>query len=393
MQIIEVLSRKDNKDFLKVPKLIYKNDPFWVSPLDKDIKIQFNPKRNRFFDDGEAKRWLAKSSKGKLIGRIAAFYNHEKAAAEKILTGGIGFFECIDDIKAAHALFDAAADWLASKGMRAMDGPINFGENDSDWGLLVDGFMPQAFGMPYHLPYYKNLFESYGFQIFFRQFSYHLNLSEKFPERFWKIAEWVSKKEEYTFRHFEWKEARKFIRDTVSIYNKAWAAFKEDYTPLREEVLYESMMKAKPIIDPELVWFAYHNNEPVAFFIILPDANQILKRMHGKMHIFNMLRFLWLKRNKTITRVRAQAAGVVPSCQNHGLESGIFWHLNEKMKQKTWYKEVELSWVGDFNPKMIAIYKAVGAKKAKTHHTYRYMIDKTVPFERFMPENVKEEDE
>ena len=107
------------------------------------------------------------------------------------------------------------------------------------------------------------------------------------------------------------------------------------------------------------------------------------------MHLLNMIRFLYMKRNKKITRIRAMAAGVVPKFQNSGIESGIFWHLNEKMTGKTWYDEIELSWVGDYNPKMISLYEAVAAEKAKTHHTYRYMLDDTVPFERFMPEKVK----
>ncbi len=389
MQIKEVSKSREIKEFLKVPKIIYKNDSSWTCPLDKEINDQFNPKKNRFFDDGDAKRWIIKDEKGKLIGRIAAFYNAEKAAAEKVLTGGVGFFECADDVRAAHILFDTAAEWLSVKGMQAIDGPINFGENDSNWGLLVEGFTHQAIGMPYHLPYYRNLFESYGFKIFFKQFSYHLDLSKKFPERFWKIAEWVGKKPDYKFKHFDWKNADQFIKDTVHIYNEAWAGFKEDFTPLREEVLKASLLKAKPILDPELIWFAYHKEEPAAFYVMIPDANQIIKKLNGKMHVLNMLRFLYYKKTKTINRVRAEAAGAIPRCQNLGLESGIFWHLNEVMKHKPWYKEIELSWVGDYNPKMISMYDAVGAKKAKTHHTYRYMIDKSVEFERFMPEKVR----
>ena len=100
---------------------------------------------------------------------------------------------------------------------------------------------------------------------------------------------------------------------------------------------------------------------------------------------------MYLKKIKTVNRIRAEAAGAIPRCQNLGLESGIFWHLNEVMKHKPWYKEIELSWVGDYNPKMISMYNAVGAKKVKTHHTYRYMIDKNIEFVRFMPEKVKDD--
>lgn len=389
MYIKEVNNRKSARDFLDLPRNLYKNDPSWVCPQDRDIIIQFDPVKNPFFENGEAKRWILISDSGKTIGRIAAFYNEERALAEKIPTGGCGFFECIDDRKAAFLLFDTAADWLRSKGMKAMDAPINFGENDSLWGLLVEGFTHPGMGMPYNFPYYKDLFENYGFHIFFRQYSYHLDLKKPFPERFWKIAEWISKKPDFHFEHFNWKNPDKYIKDTVEIYSEAWSVFKEDFTPLKEKTLRTAMEKARPILDPEMIWFAYHKEKPVAFFIMMPDVNQIFKELNGKMHIFNMLRFLLMKRNKKITRIRAMAAGVTPKFQNSGVESGIFWHMNEKMQFKPWYDEIELSWVGDYNPKMIALYEAVGGKRAKIHHTYRYMLDNSIPFERFMAEKIE----
>lgn len=389
--ILEVTSRKTEKQFLDVPRVIYKKDPFWVCTPDNDIKKIFNPVKNRNFIGGEAARWVLTDDKGKLIGRIAAFYNMKKAKSEKILTGGAGFFECINDQGSADILFDTAREWLRERGMQAMDAPVNFGENDTNWGLLVDGFTHPGLGMPYHLPYYKELFFNYGFKIFFKQFSFHLDLTKKFPERFWKIAEWVGKKPDFHFRHFTWKESETFIRDATYIYQKAWSVFKDDFTPLDPDLLRESMMSAKPIIDEEMIWFAYHKDEPVSFFIMFPDANQILRKLNGKMHLWNMLRFLYYKKTGAMTRIRAVAAGIIPAFQNSGIESGIFWHLNEKMKNKPRYKEMELSWVGDYNPKMISLYEAVGGVKAKTHLTLRYIIDPSVPFERFMPEKVKVE--
>ncbi len=120
-------------------------------------------------------------TRGTLIGRVAAFYSREKAGAEKIPSGGLGHFECINDQDAAFMLFDAAKNWLRTKGLKAMDAPVNFGENDNNWGLLVDGFTHPGFGMPYNFPYYRSLFENYGFRIYFRQFSYHLDLKKDFP--------------------------------------------------------------------------------------------------------------------------------------------------------------------------------------------------------------------
>lgn len=383
-----VHDRSTEEEFLKVPKVLYKKDPNWVCPLDQEIKNRFDPKVNLLFRDGEAIRWILKDEKDRLIGRNAAFYNNHKARAEKVLAGGMGYFECINDKESAFMLFDAAREWLGSKGMKAFDAPVNFGENDSNWGLLVDGFTHPSYGMPYHFPYYKDLFTDYGFHLYFEQYSYHLDLTKPFPERFWKIAEWIGKKPDFSFRHFTFKESEKFIADMTKVYNEAWSHFKENFTPLKPEDLKDTLEKSKPILDPHMVWFAYYKDEPISFFIMLPDVNQILRKLNGRINAFNMLKFLYYKQIKTMTRIRAMVAGVVPKFQNAGVESGIFWHMNEKMKHKKHYKEIELSWVGDFNPKMISLYEATGAVRAKTHHTYRYMIDKSIPFERFMPEGL-----
>ena len=388
MKIIEVTNKYTEKMFLQFPRALYKNDPNWVCPLDEDIVTVFDPVKNSHYKEGGACRWVLEDSQGIIIGRISAFYSKIKILPNRVRTGGIGHFECIEDQKAANMLFDTAKHWLETKGMQAMDGPVNFGENDSNWGLLVEGFTHPAYGMPYHHPYYKKLFENYGFQIFFKQYSYHLDLNKKFPERFWKIAEWICRKPGFTFKHFTWKEVDKYIDDMVQIYNQAWSNFKEDYTPLNPVEVKTTLRKAKPILDEELIWFAYHNNEPIGFFIMFPDINQILKKMNGKLHLWNKVRFFYYKKIRTITRIRAQVAGVIPKFQNSGVESGIFWNLRQVMDHKLHYQEVELSWVGDFNPKMIALYEAVGGVRAKTHHTYRFMIDKNLPFERFMSDMV-----
>ncbi len=114
-----------------------------------------------------------KDDNNKTVGRIASFYNEALSRANDQPTGGIGFFDSINDVEASKILFDASREWLVGKGMEAMDGPINFGERDSFWGCLVDGFYPPIFNMPYNFPYYKDLFESYGFQNYFDQYTYH----------------------------------------------------------------------------------------------------------------------------------------------------------------------------------------------------------------------------
>ena len=156
----EVTTSAQEREWLDLPKKIYKGNRNWVCPLDTDIRKVFDPARNEQFADGEAVRWVVRNKAGEVVGRIAAFYNREKAAIEEQPTGGCGFFEAIDDQQVADMMFDASRMWLASRGMEAMDGPINFGQRRDWWGLLVEGYEFQPlYANPYNPPYYKELFE------------------------------------------------------------------------------------------------------------------------------------------------------------------------------------------------------------------------------------------
>jgi hypothetical protein len=392
MKIIEVRTKHDGKEFIDFPKELYKDDPCFVCPLDSGIESVFDPEKNHNFKHGEATRWILKDNNDRIIGRIAAFIDNVRSAANRQQTGGIGFFEVIDKKEAAFILFNTALEWHASRGMEAVDGPINFGENDTNWGLLVEGFIQQGFGMPYNKKYYKLFFEEYGFKNYFEQYSYHRDVRDpynkivQFPERIMKIAEWLSKRPGYTFHHFEFRNKEKYVKDITEIYNSTWSVFKEDFTPLDPVILEESLEKAKLIIDEEIIWFAYFNEKPIAFFVLFPDLNQILKHFNGQLHLWNLVRFFYFKATHKMSRMRAVVGGVHPTHQNSGVESAIFLQLYKMFKKKPWFKELELSWVGDYNPKMIAIYEALGAKKAKTHITYRYFINPDLPFIRYKDE-------
>jgi len=392
MKIVEVLTKQDRKEFIDFPKRLYKNDPFWVCPLDVGIESIFNPAVNHSFKHGIASRWLLQDDNGVTIGRIAAFIDDIRSAANSQPTGGMGFFEVIESCDAAFMLFDTAKNWLTERGCEAMDGPINFGENDTNWGLLVDGFMQQGYGMPYNMKYYRSFFEEYGFRTYFEQYSYHRMIRDEnnriieFPERIMKIAKWQSERQGYTFRHLEMSNAEKYINDVVEIYNATWAVFKQDFTPLDKSILYETLNDAKAIIDEEIIWFAYHNEKPISFFIVFPDANQILKHLNGKLHFGNKLKFLYYKLTHKMTRARALVGGVHPAYQNSGVESALFYQFYNAFKKKPWITELELSWTGDFNPKMLAIYEAVGSIRTKTHITFRYMINKDLIFKQYKDE-------
>jgi len=388
MVIKEVLTKKDSRRFLEFHKWLYRDDPNWVCPLDSEFNAVFDPAINRTFRHGILKRWILTDEDDRMIGRIAAFVDHYRSKAYRQPTGGLGFFEVIEDEKAAFLLFETAVEWLKDNGMEAVDGPITFGSNESNWGLLVEGFMQQGYGMPYNKKYYKDYFEKYGFRNYFNQYSFHRDIASVnvFPERFMKIAEWISRKPGYTFEHFSFKNPGKYVNDLVEIYNATWSEFREDYQPMEPDDFNETIKKGKAFLDEELIWFAYKDGEPVAFYILFPDLNQILKHFNGKMNLWNMIRFLYLKQKKTMTRMRALVAGVKPAFRNSGIESAIFKCLYNVFMKKRYYTELELSWVGDFNEPMLSIYEAIGAEKAKRHVTYRYLINKDIEFIRLEDE-------
>ncbi|WP_374163501.1 GNAT family N-acetyltransferase [Arcticibacter sp. MXS-1] len=372
MVITEVRDKKAVKDFLDVARVIYKNDPVWVCPLDSDIENVFDPKKNNFHQHGKITRWIAKDSDGRLIGRIAAFINNKKAYAYEKPVGGVGFFESVNDQQVADALFNTARQWLQDQGMAGMDGPINFGENDTFWGLLVEGFTHPSYGMNYNPPYYRTLFETYGFSPLYEQITNHLDVHKPFPERFTRIAEWVIRKPGYRFEHLNAKEIDRFAADFMEIYNDAWSDF-ENFVPINESTIRESFNKMKVLMDENLIWFSYVNGEPASFVIILPDANQIIKSFKGKLGLVEKLKFLYY-RWKGVSRMRAIVMGTKKKFQKHGLESAMFIKLKEYVLPLNQYEELELSWVGDFNDKMLAIHEATGAVFGKKHVTLRKMF-------------------
>lgn len=389
MVIVPVKSPKDMSEFIRVPKLIYKDDPTWVCPLDNDIRAIFDPAKNVYYRHGRAAQWVLKDETGGLLGRIAAFIDDNTALLQDQPTGGIGFFECIHDHPAATLLFNTARDWLADQGMQAMDGPVNFGETDSYWGLLVDGFTHPSYEIAYNPTYYQDLFESFGFKTYYKQEGFHLDITKDLPPRFMKIAGWVAAKPEYSFLHFTWAGQDKFVTDFAEVFNEAWASFKENFEPLKKEYIQKTLRKAKAIIDPEFIWLAYRHEKPIAIYLMYPDVNQIFKYLGGRLHLINKIRFLWLAKRKTITRARGVLMGVIPKYQNLGIESAIILKLVQVFKKKPQYKEIEFSWVGDFNPKMRKIFISVGSVPVKHYITYRYLFDRNAEFKRYPIPNEK----
>lgn len=380
MEIIAVTTAAHAQSFLDMVQIIYQNDDVYVRPLDIEINNIFNPSTNNFHQHGEAARWILKDG-DRIIGRVAAFINLKKAYTFEQPTGGMGFFECINDASAAKLLMDTARNWLQARGMEAMDGPINFGENDNFWGLLVQGFTHPAVGMNYNPEYYQSLFENYGFNLYFEQISNHMDAHKPLPERFAKIAEWVSKKPGYSFEHLKLSNLNKYSQDFQNIYNDAWQ-FHENFSPMSNQTVLESLEKMKAFIDERFIWFAYVDGNPAAFVITIPDVNQVIKYMNGKTNYFAKLKFAYYRMIGKMDRLRVVIMGVKPAYQKSGLESALIMKSIEMIRKTNQYKEIELSWVGDFNPKMRALHESVGAVLAKTHYTYRCLFSNTKNFKR-----------
>ena len=383
MKITKVNNKKLQKDFTETAKVIYKNDNVWVCPLDKEINAIFDTKQNPYYNHGTAERWVLRNDNDELIGRIAAFIDYKSSKIEAQPTGGIGFFECVNNQEAANLLFNTAKEWLTNQKIEAMDGPINFGERDSYWGLLIDGFTHPSYEIAYNHKYYQQLFENYGFKTYFKQEGFHLDVTKKMSDRFYRIADWVLKKPGYEFKHLEWNDKENFAKDFAEVFNIAWASFIENFEPMKVEYILKTLKKARIIIEKEFIWIAYKDGKPIAIYLMYPDVNQILKHLGGKMHLWNMLKFMYLKKKKTISRARGVLMGVIPEFQNRGIESAFIMKIEEVIRRKPQYKEIEFSWVGDFNPKMRKIFISVGCVSVKHYITYRYLFDRNKEFKRY----------
>jgi len=381
MQLIQVLDKSSKKEFLEVPVILYKNDPNFIRPLNKDVNDVFDPKKNKAFRFGECARWLLKDN-GILIGRIAAFVNKKyKNKGDEQPTGGIGFFECINNQQAADMLFDVAKSWLIERGMEAMDGPINFGERDRWWGLVTEGFKPPIYLMNYNLPYYRALFGNYGFKNFYNQVCWHLFVQTRLNEKFIEQNEKYNADPAFKAIHIRKSQLRKFAIDFSIVYNKAWASH-EGNKQLNKDVAYKMFKTMKPVMDEDLIWFVYHNNEPIAFWVNLPELNQIFKYLNGRFGVFEKLKYLWLKKKGICHKFTGIVFGVIPEHQGKGIDYYMIMEGAKVIQKKKQYNELELQWQGDFNPKILNISRHIGAKQSRILTTYRYLFDRGKEFQR-----------
>lgn len=384
MKIQEVRTRQQVKDFLMLPVKLYRNEPHWIRPLDQDIESVFDKEKNKTFRHGECVRWLLLNDTGQVIGRVAAFINNKTVSkGNDQPTGGMGFFECVKDQAAAFMLFDQCRSWLQSKGMEAMDGPINFGSRDRWWGLLIEGFDREPnYQCNYNFAYYQDFFVAYGFQVYFYQFTFHRTIEGPLSPKLAAKAALAAKDPDYAFRYLRKDELHKLPEYILKVYNKAWAnRFENPELSLAQAQLIVKQMK--PIMDRRILYFGFYKDEPVSFFLSLPEINQILKYVNGKLNWLGKLKFVWHTLLKTNRKAFGILFGVAPEHQAKGLDGAMVMEsrrvLQDEYKR---YDEYEMNWIGDFNPKMINIVDQVGGKVNKRHATYRKLFDPSRPFKR-----------
>lgn len=386
MKLINVKTQSQKRQFVDFANSLYQDLDQYICPLDIDVEQVFDPQQNPTFERGECERWLL-INEDRVIGRIAAFVQNQKSLdKEDGIIGGIGFFECIDDQDAANLMFDHAKSWLSERGATYMDGPINFGRRDKWWGLLTNGYdLEPNYNCNFHLPYYKTLFENYGFQVYYEHYTFSKETRVMVDEKLQRKAGMVADNPDYKVRIFDTKNFKKQIADIVEIYNKAWVKH-EGVAGLKYDQAMKMFKKMKPILDPRIMWFVYYKNEPVAFYLNIPEVNQIFKHLNGKMGLFGTLKFLWYKLTKKNKKMLGIVFGVVPEHQGKGVDGALIMTCYNTMKTLPGlYENLEINGIGDFNRKMIIVVRQVGGEICKVHSTYRYLFDRNLTFERMKP--------
>ena len=375
----EVQNETQKKEFLEFPARLYQHDKNYIRPLDKDIEEVFNPEKNKFFKNGECTRFLFKNKQNQTVGKVAVFTND--TYKQKQPTGGIGFFDCINDQETANFIFDHCKKWLQERGIEAMDGPINFGERDKFWGLLIEGFMEPLYGMNYNFPYYKELLENYGFQLYFEQLCFSRSIFADVSRVFTVMHAKHKRNPEISAKQMTKDKLAKFAKDFTEVYNKAWASHGEGKC-LDEAKTLKMFKKMKPILNEHISWFVYENEKPIAMWMNLPDLNQWFKYLNGKFGIWEKLKFLWVKKFKKNEKMVGLVFGVVPEWQRKGIDGYMIWEGTQHLRKHTDFKVTELQWIGDFNPKMVKIAENLETTVTRKLATYRYLFDRNKEFER-----------
>jgi len=365
LYIEEVRSEQDLITFIRFPWKIYQGDRYWVPPLIKDLLSKFSP--NHPFRSHSEMIFLLAYKEGEIAGRIAGIIDHHYIEFHQEKVGFFGFFESTADAEVAEILLSGVGAWLKEHGMERMIGPMNPSTND-ECGLLVEGFdTSPCLMMPYNPRYYPSLLESLGLKKAMDLYAYWVEDSPFFHDRLTRIAEKMRKREPQLqvrpidLRHFD--EELKVVKE---IYNHAWSK-NWGFVPLTEEEIDDLAKNLKPLVVPDLILFAYWGEEPIGFSVSLPDYNEVLKHLNGKVGLLGGLKFLYYSRK--ISKVRVMLLGVKHAFQKKGVE-GLLYFETFRRGTKKGYFQAECSWILEQNLLMQHGIEAMGGKRYKTYRIY-----------------------
>jgi GNAT superfamily N-acetyltransferase len=367
MLVREVEKPRELERFIRFPWKIYRGDKNWVPPLIFERRDLLDPKKNPFFEHAAVKLFMACNDSGQELGRIAAVKNNNHLRTHNDNVGFFGLFECVNDSVVAKALFDAAAGFLRGQGLKTMRGPENLSVND-DLGLLIEGFdTPPMIMMPYNPPYYEKLIEGCGFRKAMDLFAYYGEAANKsIPPEIERGAKICERRLKCTVRGLRMSEFAAELKRIHAVYSSAWednwgavAMTDHEFDHLAEAL--------KDTLDPDLCLVAEIGGEVVGFSLALPDFNQILARLNGRLFPFGIVKFLYYK-NK-IDALRLLAMGVIKKFRSRGIDS-IFYYETTKRALARGITRGEMSWILENNVLMNRILERLGFSVYKKYRLY-----------------------
>lgn len=361
-----VLTRRDERDFIRFQWVPYRGNPNWVPPLLADRRKLIDRKKNPFYRHSSLALWLAERG-GVIVGRIGAIVNDNHIREHNEKVGFFGFFECIDDQEVASALFQTACWWLKEQGMEAARGPANPSVND-EYGLLIDGFdHPPVVMMPYNLPYYARLIEGAGFAKIKDLYGYDLDSKLVFTDKLIRGAEVVKKRTGVTIRTIDMKNFEREVKTIRELYTRGWAGNWGE-VPMTEEEFAALAKDLKMVIEPRIVLIAELKGKPVGFGLALPDYNQILIKNRRGYLLPALIRILLHR--KRIHYCRVMVLGVLPEYANTGI-GGLLFHDLGRRSVEAGYPNGEASWVLEDNVPMTRGADLMNGKRWKTYRLYQ----------------------
>ncbi|HEY6578621.1 MAG TPA: hypothetical protein VIY09_04810 [Rhizomicrobium sp.] len=370
---IEIPKKAD--DWLAVPYCVYANDPNWIPQLNLLEKQRISPKHAPFFTFAEAAFFVA--SRGSTpVGRITAQVNRRHLETHRDNTGHFGFFDCADDPEAAHALVDAAADWLKERGLARMMGPLSFSINE-ECGCLVAGFdSPPAMLMPHGKPWMGPLLEQTGLAKEIDLFAYRTQPRE-LPPRIAQLAARAERFGNVKLRHFDMRRYRAEIDLLVDIYNDAWSD-SWGFVPFSAAEIDALARELRPFFRNEYGRFLMIDDQEVGFAVGLPDINGIIAPYRGRLFPFNWARLIWTMKRETWRTARIPFLGIRRAWRTTPRGSALVVLLVKSLVLQASARYpldwAEYSWVREFDTRMVSLGEAIAGPPAKTYRIYAKTI-------------------